>query len=103
MADLMDVIEHWIGPIGCVYVTAYTTALDGLFYGYAKIFANEPEDMWVQRPLMKVGTRGFSDSGVALLEVERRVTGIVAELLEPHLELRKSPDARAAAQLTAGA
>jgi hypothetical protein len=99
----MDVIEHWIGPIGCVYVTAYTTALDGLFYGYAKIFASEPEDMWMQRPLMKVGTRGFADSEVALQEVERRATGVVAELLEPHLELWKSLAARAAAQLTAGA
>jgi hypothetical protein len=102
MPDPMDVIEHCIGPIGCVYVTAYTTALDGLFYGYAKIFASEPEDMWMQRPLMKVGTRGFADPGFALLEAERRAIGIVADLLEPHLELWKSLG-RAAAQLTAGA
>jgi hypothetical protein len=64
----------------------YVTELAGGFYGYAKLFASEPEDIWLQRPLLKLGTRGFQNATDALHDAERRAKLAAAELLEPHFE-----------------
>jgi hypothetical protein len=82
----LDVSERTSGPWDGVYVAAYATALDGLFYGYAKLFANEPEDVWLQRPILKLGTRAFEDASDALHDAERRAKRAAAELLEPQFE-----------------
>jgi hypothetical protein len=80
------VAERVSGPCDGIYVAAYATALDGVFYGYAKLFASEPEDIWLQRPVLKIGTRGFNSASDALQDAERRAKLAAAELLEPHFE-----------------
>jgi hypothetical protein len=82
----MNVFERVSGPCDGVYVAAYATALDGVFYEYAKLFAREPEDIWLQRPLLKLGTRGFQNAADALHDAERRAKLAAADLLEPHFE-----------------
>jgi hypothetical protein len=46
------VIEPWAG----LFVAAYVTELAGGFYGYAKLYTNEPRDAWCPDALMKVGS-----------------------------------------------
>jgi hypothetical protein len=100
----MNVFERVSGPCDGVYVAAYATALDGVFYGYAKLFAGEPEDIWLQRPLLKLGTTGFQNPMDALHDAERRAKFAAAELLEPHFEgLWASLLSRIAGRASAGA
>jgi hypothetical protein len=82
----LDVTERTSGPWDGVYVAAYATELDGASYGYAKVFASEPEDVWLQRPLLKLGTRAFADASDALQDAERRAKGAAAELLATDFE-----------------
>jgi hypothetical protein len=85
-ADAFNLGESVSGPWDGVYIAVYATALDGAFYGYAKLFASEPEDVWLQRPLLKLGTKGFDEALDALHEAEGRAKRAAAELLEPHFE-----------------
>jgi hypothetical protein len=78
--------ECVLGPWRGFFVGAYVTELAGVFYGYAKLFASASEDIWLQRPVLKIGTRGFNSASDALQDAERRAKLAAAELLEPHFE-----------------
>jgi hypothetical protein len=69
------------GLRGCV-----RDSIGRIVLGYAKLFANEPEDVWLQRQILKLGTRGFDDASDALHDAERRAKRAAAELREPHFE-----------------
>lgn len=82
----MNITERVSGSWNGVYVAAYVTLFDGIFYGYAKLFANEPQDMWIERPVLKLGTKGFDTLAAVLEEAERRGKGAAAELRAPATE-----------------
>lgn len=76
--------ERITGPLHGVCIAAYTTELEGLFYGYAKLCLAETEDVWKANPLLKITTRaGHVGEADALLAVENKALQFVCELGEP--------------------
>jgi hypothetical protein len=60
-------LERISGPWQGLYVVAYTTAFEGLFYGYAKVCQSKPSDAWAVDALVKLSTAGFTDEVHALV------------------------------------
>jgi hypothetical protein len=77
-------LERVTGPSHGVYIAAYTTELDGLFHGYAKLCTARPADVWTAQAELKVTTRsGLCDEQSALAEVENLALRVIAELRSP--------------------
>jgi hypothetical protein len=75
-------VERISGPWHGAFVGAYTTELHGLFYGYVKLFAEEPADLWVDQFVMKLGAGGYVTESEALDAAEQRGIAALAELHE---------------------
>jgi hypothetical protein len=77
-------MERVTGPYKGVYIAAYTTGLDGLFYGYAKLCTECPDDVWSAKTTMKIGTwKGRIDEAAALHAIEAKALRIISELQVP--------------------
>jgi hypothetical protein len=48
------------------------SVLDGMFYGYSKLYPSWPKDMWSERPVLKLGTRSFVSASLALEDAQAR-------------------------------
>ena len=54
-------LERISGPWQGLYVVAYTTEFEGLFYGYAKLSNSKPVDAWTLDAIVKLCAGGFAD------------------------------------------
>ena len=94
-------MERITGPWGRLYVAAYTTELDGLFFGYAKLFAVQPSDVWDSGAIMKISTRsGHVGEAIALGAVEARALKVA---LEVRAQIEKQAAAAAEAKTVCAA
>jgi hypothetical protein len=77
-------MERVTGPCEGVYIAAYTAELDGLFYGYAKLCASQPVDVWAVQAIWKLtAARGYVDEIDALQAVEALALRSITELRAP--------------------
>lgn len=66
-------MERVTGPFDGVYIAAYTTELDGLFFGYAKLCKARPANPWVAQTILKTTTpNGWTREVDALEAAENR-------------------------------
>jgi hypothetical protein len=73
--------ESVSGPWRELFIAAYTACLDGLFYGYGKIFLTRPEDAWMPGALAKIGTdHGYGDEDSAMRAIESRTHEVVEDM-----------------------
>ncbi|MBI2771484.1 MAG: hypothetical protein HYX47_17805 [Burkholderiales bacterium] len=85
------------------FVAAYTTAVDGSFYGYAKIFAGPPRDTWSSAALAKVGSAfGYANEEYALEEAECRALLALGCLDRAGANFVRHPSPRTVTQLMRG-
>lgn len=54
-------METISGPWRGLYVVAYTTEFEGVFYGYAKVCGSKPPHPWSADAIVKMSTGGFTD------------------------------------------
>lgn len=65
-------------------MAAYTTALDGHFYGYAKLCTSRPSDMWNVHVMVKITAHsGYLIETEALEAVEKVALRVIAKLRPP--------------------
>ena len=78
-------MEQITGPWeGGIYIAAYTAELEGRFYGYAKLSAVCPEDVWTAEATLKVTTRSsYADEEAALRAVHDLALRWVSEFQTP--------------------
>lgn len=80
----MYYLERITGPWHGVYVAAYTTELEGLFYGYAKLCRAKPPDVWAVQTVLKLSHRDSCTSETDALEtIEARAVCAISELHSP--------------------
>ena len=77
-------MERITGPTAGIYVAAYTTELQGVFYGYAKLCLVRPEDVWSAHSDMKITSRAYTDETLALEAVEARALRLILEASQHH-------------------
>ncbi len=77
-------MERISGPFDGFYVAAYTTELEGLFYGYAKLCTKCPDDVWSADTRLKIGTwEGEANEEAALQAAEETALRVISELQSP--------------------
>lgn len=77
-------LERVTGPWEGIYVAAYTTELDGHFYGYAKLCTSRPSDMWSVHVMLKItARRGYFFETDALEAVENLALRVIAKMRPP--------------------
>lgn len=70
-------MERVTGPWSGIFVAAYTTELNGVFYGYARLCTIRPEDVWSVQSRLKMTARGHLDELKALEAVEARARRVI--------------------------
>lgn len=77
-------MERVTGPWDGIYVAAYTTELDGYFYGYAKLCTSQPWDMWNVHVMLKITAHsGYFFETEALEAVENLASRVIAKTKPP--------------------
>lgn len=77
-------LERITGPWDGIYVAAYTTELDGYFYGYAKLCTSQPWDMWNVHVMLKITAHsGYFFETEALEAVENLASRVIAKMRPP--------------------
>jgi hypothetical protein len=71
------VMGSWRG----LFVAAYVTELEGVFYGYAKVYEHRPADPWCADALLKVGSSGCPCPAEALDTATERACGAIDAML----------------------
>ncbi len=80
-------MEQITGPWEGMYIAAYTIELDGMFYGYAKLSAACPEDVWTAEAVRKVTTEhSYVEEARALGAVHDLAFRWISEFRAPHDE-----------------
>ncbi len=80
-------MEKLTGPWEGMYIAAYTAELDGKFYGYAKVSAVCPDDVWTIDAVLKVTTKhSYVEEARALGAVHDLAFRWISEVREPHSE-----------------
>jgi hypothetical protein len=73
--------ECVVGPWHGLFIAAYVTELEGVFYGYAKIFEHQPQDPWCPDALMKVASPSCPCPAEALDTAGERAFGAIDDML----------------------
>lgn len=72
MISELQTSERLSGPCHGVFIGAYATQLDGIFYGYARLFTDAPADFWSSPVAMKLSAGAFDSELEAIEAAERK-------------------------------
>lgn len=93
----LELMERVSGPYRGFHVAAYVVEFGGSFFGFAKIYLGQPQDVWTCAPFDKVASLACTSPEAALHFAEQRARELVRALTGDG-ETSAGPDAADAAR-----